>query len=178
MNPTEILLGDNNTYIVLKFERDGLWVAGEYQGHEIPHKMILWATFESKRHEAEKKSSPTLYETHQRESEWSSTWPDVRSFMNAVHHFFSRDNFKIEGRLFTQKPFRDQIEHTVLTMDRVVIWDFGPLNHAEDAAWRVAFRLFEESTDVIRTRVESLKKMGRWKRYFYRRKINQITNPL
>jgi hypothetical protein len=184
MMPHEIKLGDDHQFIVLKFERDGLWVAGEYNGSEIPHKMVGWSHFEAMRHQAERKHNPSLYETLEREGGWSSAWPDMRSFMAAVHHYLPRDSFKLEGRMMATEPFNDQEEHTILTFGRRMIWDFGPLNHSEDVAWRVAFRRFEENLDVIHDRIDTLKHRTIWpwyKRFFYRvkkrRNVDFIDTP-
>lgn len=169
--PNEITLGDGKQKIVLKFERDGLWVAGEYEGHEIPHKMVTWSHFEAMRHQAEQKHNPSLYETLEREGGWTSAWPDMRAFMSAVHHYFHRDAYKIEGRMMETPPFDDREENTILTYGRVLVWNFGPINHAEDVAWRVAFRRFEENIDLIHGRVEALKdreKLPWWKLSFFR----------
>ena len=174
MAPIEIKLGDDHQWIVLKFERDGLWVAGEYEGHEIPHKMVAWSRFEAMRHEAENKHNPSLYETYERENGWSSAWPDMRSFMRAVHHYFDRTDFKLEGQMTSTPPFSDKEERTVLTYNRVTVWDFGALNHSEDVAWRVAFRRFEENVPVIQSRVQELK--ARTACPLWKRLVCRLTN--
>lgn len=160
----ELFIGDAQQGVGLGFERDGLWVWGYLGTIEIPHKMIPWAEFEAMRKRIEFQDKPTLYETYKRERNWNSSQPDMRAFMDAVHFYFPRESFSIEGRYFKQLAYEKPEEHLVLVLRKDVVWDFGQLYNEPDVAYAVAFRRFEEHVDTIQDRAKRLSASPWWER--------------
>jgi hypothetical protein len=153
----EIYLGDDSQGIWLKFDKDGLWVAGQYRGQEIPHKCVLWPRFDDARLESEKDpDAPTLYEKYRDDRQWTSRQPDTKSFLLAVNELFRGPQFKVAGRRLKSAEYDDGDEHLVLTYKDGVLWDFGPLSGQVAQAWEAAFRRFEDNLDKIKGQVAEI----------------------